>query len=265
MPADVASVFEERTVETAGQPLRYLEAGTGPALVYLHGGGGVRPTRAHELLAEKFRVVLLEQPGFGTEPLADELNSLPAYARAVHAAAAAIAGAPFDLIGTSFGSRVAMSIAAQFPESVQALVLLSPTVFTPPGFQLPAPGRNIAIPPLLAHPERSPDGAEPSGPTPEQAALVRAFVEPRAPDLEAALAALEVLTLVAFGTDDQLMPAALGPRYVEANPGIFLTYFFDCGHLIEQERPEAVANLLGDFFTYREKYHVGRKDSLLFP
>src|ERR1700733_4619084 len=133
MPADVAREFAERTVEAAGHPLRCLELGTGPVLVFLHGGGGVRPTRAHELLAEKFRVVLLEQPGFGTEPLAAELSSLPVYARAVHAAAAAVAGTPFDLIGTSFGSRVALSIAAQFPGSVQALMLLSPTVFTPPG------------------------------------------------------------------------------------------------------------------------------------
>jgi pimeloyl-ACP methyl ester carboxylesterase len=57
--------FYEAYVEADGFRIRYLEAGHGPALLHLHGAGGVRLSPAHDLLAEKFRVIAIEMPGFG--------------------------------------------------------------------------------------------------------------------------------------------------------------------------------------------------------
>ena len=43
--------FREAFVETDGFRIRYMEAGSGPPLVHLHGAGGMRISPAHELLA----------------------------------------------------------------------------------------------------------------------------------------------------------------------------------------------------------------------
>jgi pimeloyl-ACP methyl ester carboxylesterase len=60
--------FVERAVEADGFTIRYLEAGEGPPLVCFHGGGGLRMSRAHELLAATHRVIAFEAPGFGSSP-----------------------------------------------------------------------------------------------------------------------------------------------------------------------------------------------------
>ena len=57
--------FVERFVDADGFRIRYLEAGSGPVLVCLHGAGGLRLSRGHDLLAEQYRVILFEVPGFG--------------------------------------------------------------------------------------------------------------------------------------------------------------------------------------------------------
>ena len=62
------STFVERTVEAAGFTVRYLEAGDGPAVLYLPGAGGPVVTFALDALAERFRVIVLELPGWGAQP-----------------------------------------------------------------------------------------------------------------------------------------------------------------------------------------------------
>jgi hypothetical protein len=47
----MAAGFREGFVEADGFRIRYMEAGEGPALVHLHGAGGLRLTPAHELLS----------------------------------------------------------------------------------------------------------------------------------------------------------------------------------------------------------------------
>ncbi len=62
------AAFVERTVDAAGFTVRYLEAGDGPAVLYLPGAGGPVMTFALDALAERFRVIVLEFPGWGEQP-----------------------------------------------------------------------------------------------------------------------------------------------------------------------------------------------------
>ena len=62
------SQFKEGHIEADGFRIRYAEAGSGPALVHLHGAGGLRLSRTHDLLAKQFRVIAFEMPGFGQSP-----------------------------------------------------------------------------------------------------------------------------------------------------------------------------------------------------
>ncbi|MDP9463892.1 MAG: hypothetical protein M3P52_04650, partial [Actinomycetota bacterium] len=61
------ATFIERTVDAAGFTVRYLESGTGPAVLYLPGAGGPVLTFALDALAERFRVIVLELPGWGAQ------------------------------------------------------------------------------------------------------------------------------------------------------------------------------------------------------
>ena len=111
--------FGEGSVEVDGVRLRYLEAGHGAPLVHLQDSGGLRLTRAHDLLARHFRVVALEMPGT-SEPAA-----------LVAQAITRVGLETFNLMGTWFGGAVALRLALQAPGRVLALVLEAPTAIRP--------------------------------------------------------------------------------------------------------------------------------------
>ena len=62
----MAAAFREGFVDADGFRIRYMEAGDGTPLVHLHGAGGLRLNPSHDLLAQKFRVIAFEMPGFGS-------------------------------------------------------------------------------------------------------------------------------------------------------------------------------------------------------
>src|SRR5947208_3617332 len=99
--------FREGHIDADGFHLRYRAAGEGPPLVGLHGSGGLRVSRSHELLADKYRVILFEVPGFGQSPVNESSTSVQDVARTMGAAAAALGLDRFILMGTSFGSKLA--------------------------------------------------------------------------------------------------------------------------------------------------------------
>ena len=148
-------------VEADGFRIRFMEAGDGPPLVHLHGAGGLRLTPAHDLLARTFRVIVFEMPGFGASPENPRTGTMPDLAATMAAAAQALGLDRFDLMGTSFGGKVALWLAAQQPALVRALVLEAPAAIRPEGTQ-PVSGTPEEIARrLYAHPERMP--AAPGG------------------------------------------------------------------------------------------------------
>ncbi len=83
MAAAPGAAFVERHVEADGFRIRYLEAGQGPPLVHLHGAGGVRLSRAHDLLAARFRVIAFEMTGFAQSPPNERSRSMSELARSM--------------------------------------------------------------------------------------------------------------------------------------------------------------------------------------
>jgi pimeloyl-ACP methyl ester carboxylesterase len=108
--------------------LNIRSAGTGPTLVLLPGLG--RPAEdldpfAALLVAAGYRVVQPDPRGSGgsTGPL-DNLT-LHDLARDIAAVIEAVGGAPLVIIGHAFGNRIARTVAADRPDLVRAVVLLS--------------------------------------------------------------------------------------------------------------------------------------------
>ena len=259
--------FVEGHVEADGFRIRYLEAGEGAPLVHLHGAGGLRLTRAHELLAQRFRVVAFEMPGFGNSPENRRSADMPALAATMAEAAQNLGLDKFALMGTSFGGKAALWLAVQLPERVSALVLEAPAAIHPEGAAPPSGSPEEIARRLYAHPERQMPLSLPDPATRmKQGALVaRLFGPGRDADLERRMRDLSTPTLVLFGTLDRLIPPAMGRFYKELMPNAHLVFVYDAGHAIGAERPEAFAEVVIDFLDRHEAFVISRKNTVIHP
>ena len=261
------SDFRERHVDADGFRIRYLEAGEGTPLVHLHGAGGLRLNAAHERLAKTHRVIAFEMPGFGASAENGITKDQAALARTMAAAVSALGLDCFNLMGTSFGARTALWLAAEAPERVAALVLESPAAIRPPGSRPPSGSPEEVARLLYGHPERMP-----ALPVPDpdiQIKTARLLARLRGPDrdtaLEALLPDLTASTLVLFGTLDRLMPPELGRHYKALLPNCNLVLVYDAGHAIGAERPEAFVEVVGDFLERHEAFIISRNETLINP
>src|SRR5579875_2874151 len=132
--------FSESFVEADGFRIRYRQAGSGEVLIYLHGGGGLRISRAHELLAHSRRLIAFEIPGSGQSPVNDRSASMEELAGTMNAAVAALGIDHYSIMGNSFGSKVALWMAILRPQVVKAVVVVGPAAIRLPR-QGPPPGQ----------------------------------------------------------------------------------------------------------------------------
>ena len=258
--------FTERFVEADGFRIRYLEAGQGTPLVYLHGAGGLRPSRAHEELARHYRVLAFEVPGFGDSPENTTSGSIEELALTMARAVENLGLATYCLWGTSFGGRLGAWLAIQRPEAIQALILESPGAIQPEGARPPAGTPEEMQRRLYAYPERQPKLPPPDpAVVARQRALLERLRRPSREETEAKLRELQVPTLVVFGTLDQIISPDMGRVYRAIMPSCHFVLMYDAGHELAAERPEAFAALVHEFVEYREKFLVKRESGLLHP
>lgn len=259
--------FSEGFVETDGFRIRYMQAGQGAPLVHLHGAGGLRMTRAHDLLSKRYQVIVFEMPGFGELAENTRTQTLGELAATMGSAVSALGIDRFNLMATSFGGRVALLLALQQPDRVQALILEAPAAIRPAG-QRPPSGTPEEIAQLIfAHPERL-------GPLPvvdpavqeKQRALTGRLRGPdRDAELEARMKGLATPTLVVFGTLDRVIPPDLGRIYKTLLPNCHLVFVYDAGHEISTDRPEAFAEVAGDFLERHEAFVISRTETVIHP
>jgi pimeloyl-ACP methyl ester carboxylesterase len=261
------SAFRAGFVEADGFRIRYMEAGQGTPLIHLHGAGGLRLTRGHDLLSRHHRVIAFEMPGFGQSAANTRTESMAGLAETMAAAAAAMGIERCNLWGTSFGGKVALWLAAQYPERLLGLVLEAPAAIWPAGMQPPSGTPDEIARRLYAHPDRV---APLPAVDPAVAAQTRTLTQRlRGPDRDAALEArmrdLTTPTLVLFGTLDQVIPPEMGRFYKQLIPNGHLVFVYDAGHAISTERPEAFAEVTHDFLERHEAFVINRTETLIHP
>jgi len=263
------SAFAERKVGADGFTIRYLESGprsdgTEP-LVCLHGAGGLRLSPMHEMLAKTHRVIAFETPGFGLSPANERSRDMAELAATLCAAVAALGIKSYNLMGTSFGGKLATHVALQEGEKLQSLTLLSPAVFRPaerPPMGNAEERRRV----MHAHPERFP--LAPANPDidSKQETLVRRLIgPPRDAALEEKLSGLTVPTLVVFGTEDRLTPPDMAPFYRQHYGNAHLMLIYDAAHLVDLDRPEAVTEVVSDFLARKERFLVSEQSGVIHP
>ncbi len=132
MANEVIPGSESKFVDAGGVKTHYFEAGSGPPVILLHGGGagadaygnwrGVVPT-----LAEYFKVYAVDMIGFGETAKPDPVGyEYSQQNRNKHIAAVveALDVGPINLVGNSMGGSTSMGVAIERPELVNKLILM---------------------------------------------------------------------------------------------------------------------------------------------
>jgi pimeloyl-ACP methyl ester carboxylesterase len=253
--AQAAAPAADKTATVYGAKIHYLEAGSGPAVILLHGLGADTSSWAPTVapLAAKFHVIVPDQIGFGRsdKPLlnyrvATLVDFLDAFMKQVGVERA-------SLVGNSLGGFTAAAYALAHPEKVERLVLVDAAGFSvPKDFDprtlsaLNASTREQAktILSLVFYDKQyQSDAAADLMLTRRVMAgdgyTVQRFIESiaRGEDvLDGRLGGLKQPTLLVWGREDKLTPMWMAERFKKEISGSELVVFEKCGHVPQLEK-----------------------------
>lgn len=257
-------------VEVAGERLHLRDSGRAgpgrdrPAIIMLHGFGASLHTWDPwaEALAERYRIIRFDLPGFGlSPPRADGDYALARDVALLGAVMDAHGLARATIIGNSMGGKIAWHFAARQPGRVEALVLISPDGFAQPGQRygeaprvgpalglmrhfLPKPLLRMNLAPAYADPARLTDALVTryhdlmlaSG---ARAAMLARLEQAVLEDPAGLLPLITAPTLLLWGDRDRLIPVSNAQDYLALMPQAELVRFPALGHLPHEEAPEA--------------------------
>ncbi|HEX8091495.1 MAG TPA: alpha/beta hydrolase [Blastocatellia bacterium] len=239
-----------------GAKIHYLEAGSGPAVILLHGLGGDVSNWFATIgpLSEKYRVIVPDQIGFGRSDkpminyrvgtLVDFLDALYKELKIERA----------TLVGNSLGGWTAAAYALAHPDKVERLVLVDAAGFALTGDVNPRAlnglspstlegskqllaqifynkqmfGSDAAAGLMLTRRMMAGDGY-----------TIQRFIDSivNGEDvLDKRLSAIKQPTLIIWGREDLLTPLAMGERFKKEINGSELLVIEKCGHVPQLEK-----------------------------
>jgi pimeloyl-ACP methyl ester carboxylesterase/CRP-like cAMP-binding protein len=80
------------------------------------------------LLSQRFRAVAIDLPGYGASPPLPERVTIPAYADILANFIERVTDGPVVLVGHSMGGMTSLTMALRYPELVERMVLIGPTI-----------------------------------------------------------------------------------------------------------------------------------------
>jgi len=239
-----------------GQKIQYVDVGSGPVVVLLHGLGGNSSNWVFNVgaLSQKFRVIAPDQIGFGRsdKPLIN--YRVQTYADFLDKFLEGLNVERASLVGNSMGGWVASLYALKYPKRVERIVLADAAGFAPPkeldlstlsglnpstreqvryllnlvSFN-PAFKTEAAVDAVLAARISAGDGY-----------TIQSLVESiyRNEDmLDGKLSGVKQPTLIIWGREDGLTPLAReGEKFKREMPSAQFVVFEQCGHVPQVEK-----------------------------
>ena len=265
-----------RFLDIEGVRLHYLERGKGPPLVLLHGNGAMLQdfeiSGTIERLAQRYRVIAVDRPGFGhTNRPRSRIWTSAAQADLVHKALVRLGIDHAIIVGHSWGTLVALSLAVYHPADVHSLVLLAGYYFpalradalASSPFAAPVIGDvlNRTVAPFLGRALRSRVFRKLFAPAPvssrfdaefptelalrpsqlQASAADTVLMAPSAAALAKRYGELEMPVVIMAGKDDRIVDFAQQPgRLNDVLPGAVLLPLNGAGHMLHHTAPDRV-------------------------
>jgi pimeloyl-ACP methyl ester carboxylesterase len=265
-------------IEVAGVRLHVRDDGpkAAPAIIMIHGFGASLHTWEPwaQALEPKFRVIRFDLPGSGLSSPDPKGDYTDARTIAVLLALMDRLGvAKASLIGNSIGGRIAWTFAAEHPDRVDKLVLISPDGFASPGFaygQAPKVPATLGLmryvlPKSLLRASLKPAYGDPAAltqPTLDRyyelmlapgvrQALLQRMKETVLVDPRSLLHRIRAPVLLLWGERDGMIPFSNAQAYLQNLPDARLAALPNLGHTPQEEAPAislrpVEAFLLGD-------------------
>jgi len=253
----VTATHTETTIQVAGNSVRLLHGGSGPAAVFLHhstGNPGWLPI--HEHLAERFSLTVPDLPGYGQSGRPDWARDPRDIGILGNRILDKLGLENVTLIGAGLGGFIAAEMAVMNQSRLGKLVLIGAaglqpeegeiadqmlvdfTEYMKAGFRDDAAFEHVF--------GAEPDSAIKSLWDFSREMTARITWKPymfsrRLPQL---LGEIATPTLVIWGSGDRVVPLSAAHQYVRGIPGAKLELVNGAGHLVELEEPEKVAQMV---------------------
>jgi 4,5:9,10-diseco-3-hydroxy-5,9,17-trioxoandrosta-1(10),2-diene-4-oate hydrolase len=279
MPTEIQP--ETRFVNAPKGRIAYSEAGAGPAVVLLHGGGpgayGYSNYRKNfRALAERGnRVVIIDLPGYGQSEYRDSSEGV--YVPLAEATLELLDHLDLpqaSLVGNSLGGGTSLRLALDHPDRVGKLILMGPGGGLPATSTFPTEGLLRMLTfydgegPTIEKLDRVIDLLvyDRSTITPElikerfkTATLPQTMAHPplrgqaynKKNDLwREELERLQHRTLLIWGQEDRVLPLDVAFMFLKRIPNADLHVFSKCGHWAQWERADEFNELVADFLEF---------------
>ena len=249
-----------QTVQTHHVPVRYLEGGAGPALLFLHGAGGV--TADDPLLAELAKTHHIYAPlipGYGDSDEAPEIRDMLDFTLHTWDVVAALGLKDPMLVGHSMGGMIAAEMAAIQPNDVSRLALIAPAglwdddhpiadLFATLPYEMPA---------LLFHDAEAGAAMLTAGRDVTDPNFLQTYLVTNARQLGMAgrilfpiperglsqrLYRIKARTVIVWGDSDRLIPPVYAHGFKKGIAGAELVSIPEAGHMVTLEKTKAVAD-----------------------
>ena len=245
-----------------GYDIHLKEAGSGPAVVFLHGSGpgasGASNFRQNidAFVSAGFRVILPDLIGYGASSKPEGIDyTLQLFTDTVYDALRQHGIERAHLVGNSLGGGIAIQMVLDHPGFGERLVLMAPgcvaereeyfvmpgiakmvSGFGSPDFNLEEQHRLVSN---LVHPDFAPK--IPDALVAERFAVARTqpkdvLARMRTPDLSPRLGELSMPVFVLWGLNDEFCPESHARRFLDACPDVRITTFGRTGHWVQVER-----------------------------
>lgn len=241
---------EYRSTLVDGYRIHWVEAGSGPAVVLLHGlCGSSRWWNANiPALAADFRVLAVDLVGFGRSRCPGPLPDLAGLADLLASWMEQVGAASAHLVGHSMGGHVAIHLAARHPERVRRLVLadaaglprrLTAAEVARWAYQIAPPTRwgDPAFLPVIWR------DALRAGPVTALRALHGIVTD----DVTPLLPRIQAPTLIVWGAGDTVIPVDHGEALRDGITGARLEVIPGAYHNPMVDRPEAFNRIVQGF------------------
>jgi len=254
--------MELTTVQTHYVPVRVIVGGAGPDLVFLHGAGGV--TVDDPLLAElarTHRVYAPLVPGYGDSEETPDVRDMLDFTLHTWDVVAALGLKDPILVGHSMGGMIAAEMAAVQPNDVSRLALIAPAglwddehpivdLFSLLPYEMPE---------ILFHDATAGAAMMTAGRDVEDPNFLQQYLVTNARQLGMAgrilfpiperglstrMHRIRARTILVWGDSDRLIPPVYAHAFKKGIAGAELVSIPEAGHLINLEKPQAVAEAI---------------------